>query len=28
VEQACRCMEAQTPGEAVQMALTQGLIRT
>lgn len=28
VEQACRCMEAQTPGEAVQLALQQGLIRT
>ena len=28
VEQACRCMEAQTPGEAVQTALSQGLIRS
>ncbi|MBI2684090.1 MAG: hypothetical protein HYX33_01655 [Actinobacteria bacterium] len=28
VEQACRAMEAQSPGEAVQNALRQGLIRT
>lgn len=28
IEQACRCMEAQSPGEAVQQALRQGLIRS